>query len=153
MPCRSKNRQIELTAAETPSWSCSRHRNTCKVTEGSSATCRSNQAACCSSGELLPPIGLADVRPLSRHALAQVIAVEAATRNVRPASRAGTPALTASINRIRRSSEYAAGIASPTGDAKRFSAVLPALGISQSDSSQPENALARPVRRGIELDA
>jgi hypothetical protein len=113
MSCRSKNRQIELTAADTPSWSFSRHRKTCKVTDGSSVTCRSNQAACCSSGELLPPIGLADVRPLSRHSLAHVIAVDAATRNMRAASRAGVPALMASITRIRRSSEYAAGIAPP----------------------------------------
>lgn len=105
MPCRSKNRQIELDAADTPRSSFRRHRKTCKVTDGSSATCLSNQAACGSSGELLPPVGLADVRPLSRHSLAQVIAVDAATRNVRPAARAGVPAFTASIKRSRRSSE------------------------------------------------
>lgn len=113
MPCRSKKRQSELIAAETPSWSFSRCCKACNVSDGYSATCASNQPACCSSGELLPPIGLAAVRPFSRHALAQPIAVDGATRKVRDAARADAPAFITSITRTRKSSEYGPGIAVP----------------------------------------
>jgi hypothetical protein len=113
MPCRSKNRQIELTAALTPR-SASRSRISSSVRSACSSTRANKKAACAASGERLRPVcDFASELPVRRQRPIHAVAVDSPTPSRRAAPRADKPPSTARITRIRKSLEYAPGMPSP----------------------------------------
>ena len=111
MPCRSKNRQIELTP--TPS-SPSSSRISSRVRSARSPISANSQAVCAFSGERLRPFcDLASALPVRLQRPTQAVAVDSPIPNRRPAPRAEKPPSTARITRTRRSLEYALAMPSP----------------------------------------
>ena len=113
MPCRRKNRHIELTATRT-SRSANRSRISSSVRSARSPTSANRKSCCTASGERLRPFcGLASELPVRRHRPTQAVAVDSPTPSRRAAPRADAPPCTARITRMRKSLEYALGMPSP----------------------------------------
>ena len=83
------------------------------VKSGCSAINASKTSACTSSGEMLPPLGLGAMLPVSCRRCIHLIAELALTSNHSAASRRDTPDLTASTTRSRNSIEHGFGIDPP----------------------------------------
>jgi len=113
MPCRSKNRQTELTPTRTPR-SPSSPRISSRVRSARSPISANSQSVCGCSGERLRPFcDLATTLPVCRQRPIQAVAVDSPIPNRRPAPRAEKPPSTARMTRMRRSLEYALAMPSP----------------------------------------
>lgn len=131
MPCRSKNRQIELTPTRT-SRSSSSSRISSRVRSARSPTSANSQSVCAFSGERLRPFcDLAATLPVRRQRPTQAVAVDSPMPNRRPAARAEKPPSTARITRMRRSLEYALAMPSPNSIYEKLYLNPPHLGIPQ----------------------
>jgi len=83
------------------------------VRSGCSAISASKQSACFSSGEMLPPVGLAATLPVSCQRCIHLTAELALTSKRSAASRRDAPVSTASSTRSRKSKEQGFGIDRP----------------------------------------
>src|SRR5271168_1079631 len=137
MPWRANNRQRlplirRLRMATTISFS---------VKSGCLAIRANSQSACSSSGEMLPPVGLAATLPVSCQRCSHFTAELELTSMHSAASRRDAPAITASSRRRRKSKEQGFGIDRlPRINAVRFA--YPRK-VEIPDSTQPKQALAR----------
>jgi hypothetical protein len=80
------------------------------VKSGCSVIRANSQFACCSNGEMLPPVGLAAILPVSSQRCSHFTPELALTSKLSAASRRDAPAITASSKRMRKSSEQGFGI-------------------------------------------
>ncbi|MGA8616672.1 MAG: hypothetical protein WB760_34235, partial [Xanthobacteraceae bacterium] len=83
------------------------------VKSGCSAITARKKSACASSGEMLPPLGLGAMLPVSRRRWIHLIAALALTSKHYAASRRDAPDSTASTTRSRNSKEHGFGIDPP----------------------------------------
>src|SRR5271156_919124 len=103
-----------------------------------------SQSACSSSGEMLPPVGLAATLPVSCQRCSHFTAELELTSMHSAASRRDAPAITASSRRRRKSKEQGFGIDRlPRINAVRFA--YPRK-VEIPDSTQPKQALGFPNR-------
>src|SRR5215470_10260032 len=114
-----------------------------RVKSGCLATRVKSHSECSSSGEVLPPLGLASTLPVSLQRRHHRITELTPTSNTSATSRRDAPLSTASTARSRKSVEYGFGIdlAPRRINFSRF-AWAKAVG-NPPDSMPPENALAR----------
>jgi hypothetical protein len=87
-----------------------------KIASGRSRTTANIRSVCCSNGDVLPPLDFAAELPVSRSRCIHLTAVLIATLKTSAASLRDIPAVTAAVNRSRKSLEYALGIAQPSSD-------------------------------------
>src|SRR5215470_15110690 len=115
-----------------------------RVKSGCLATRVKSHSECSSSGEVLPPLGLASTLPVSLQRRHHRITELTPTSNTSATSRRDAPLSTASTARSRKSVEYGFGIdlAPRRINFSRF-AWAKAVG-NPPDSMPPENALAHP---------
>ena len=118
-----------------------------RVKSGCLATRAKSHSECSSSGEVLPPLGLASTLPVSLRRRHHRITELTPTSNTSATSRRDAPLSTASTARSRKSVEYGFGIdlAPRRINFSRF-ARAKAVG-NPPDSMPPGNALARAQSR------
>jgi hypothetical protein len=76
-----------------------------KIASGRSRTIANIRSVCCSNGDVLPPLGFAAALPVSRSRCIHLTAVLIATLKTSAASLRDIPAVTAAVNRSRKSLE------------------------------------------------
>ena len=102
-----------------------------------------SQSACSSNGEILPPVGLAAILPVSSQRCSHFTAELALTSKQPAASRRDAPAITASSRRNRKSREQGFGIDLPPKIESMPRDSLIRVRLRIPDSTQPRYALIR----------